>query len=617
MASLPALSFRAKLVAAMMVVVVGVTGSTLYVTQQRVQETYRNLFENQFKTQVASMTREQANRLGQICDQLVALSGNVRLIAAMEAGDTRRMYETAADELRDVIRPMGQGPGPRDRMLNLRRNAPVADRAMQATYLRLLDAEGNELIPPVREGPLARLVGPKMDQRKLPAATQQFYSRLLEEPEVQHIGYLTPSMENARVQLIEVVATKVIDSFSDSVMGVILMGFPVLNTSEEIMERMTGLRSGIWLDGALYSKSIPEEHNALVASKVGDVVQEAVKEGYAGFTGRFGTERFRVFVQALNPDSVFPTAFQVCLYSLESQFRDQKDLTVRIVFFGSVVLLGGLILCLLISHGFAAPVRDLVAGTEALQNGDFQYRVPVRSRDEIGRLAESFNLMAEDLALKEKYRSVLDMVADREVARQMMEGTVRLGGEDRVISVLFCDIRGFTALTHDMPPGEVIEMLNEHMTALTRVVYEHHGVVDKFVGDLIMAVFGAPKSYEQDAWNASRCALRMIEERVRLNQSSRFRIDVGIGVATGEAVAGCMGSEDRLNYTVLGRTVNLAARLCSKAGINEVVVDEATLAEVRQFAESEALPPMDLKGFDRPVPAHRLTALTSQPRENS
>ena len=117
---------------------------------------------------------------------------------------------------------------------------------------------------------------------------------------------------------------------------------------------------------------------------------------------------------------------------------------------------------------------------------------------------------------------------------------------------MFCDIRGFTALTQNMNPTEVIAMLNEHMTVLTRVVTEHHGVVDKFIGDSIMALFGAPKSYGDDALNAVRCAQQMMAERAKLNATSVYKIQMGIGLASGRVLAGNMGSADRSNYTVLG-----------------------------------------------------------------
>ncbi len=313
----------------------------------------------------------------------------------------------------------------------------------------------------------------------------------------------------------------------------------------------------------------------------------------------------------LNPDSPFPPAYHVAVYSLAGALKTQQELRFQILVFSMAAVLCALILSLLISHGLSTPLRELVAGTAAVRRGELQVRVPVRSRDEVGELASSFNEMTEGLAQKEMYRTVLNMVADEKVAQALVNGQLALGGELREISVLFCDIRGFTPLTENMPPEEVIEMLNEHMTALTRVVKEHNGVLDKFVGDLLMAIFGAPVSHENDTLNAARCALRLMQERDKLNNSSRHQLKIGIGIATGKVVAGCMGSADRLNYTVLGERVNLASRLCSQAEPGQVVIDQSTREKLGDAITTTPLPALNLKGFKDNVVAYELTEVHS------
>ena len=208
---------------------------------------------------------------------------------------------------------------------------------------------------------------------------------------------------------------------------------------------------------------------------------------------------------------------------------------------------------------------------------------------------------------------MLDLVADREVADDLIAGRLTLGGELREASVVFCDVRGFTALTERMEPGEVIALLNEHMTALTRVVYANGGVVDKFVGDQVIALFGVPRSTGHDAYAAVRAAREMIEARTTLNARAARPLDVGIGVASGTVVAGCLGSADRLNYTVLGERVNLAARLCAQAGQMEVLIDDATQRRLGALVGVEAVPPLALKGFSAPVVAYRLRAVGPLP----
>jgi class 3 adenylate cyclase len=126
-----------------------------------------------------------------------------------------------------------------------------------------------------------------------------------------------------------------------------------------------------------------------------------------------------------------------------------------------------------------------------------------------------------------------------------------------------------------------------------------------------MAVFGAPQSAGNDSLNAVLSAQRLIEERTRLNRTSRYRIDVGVGIASGMVVAGCMGSDDRLNYTVLGGRVNLAARLCAKAERMQILIDEATRERVADVITVETLPALQLKGFTLPVEAFRVTAVGS------
>ena len=217
----------------------------------------------------------------------------------------------------------------------------------------------------------------------------------------------------------------------------------------------------------------------------------------------------------MNPGSVFPEANLVSLYPLADLHRRQRELLWRITTIGGAGLLAAAIVGSLFARRLSQPVHDLVTGTTEIKQGNFEVRLQKRTNDELGALADAFNEMAAGLAQKEKYRAVLQLVTDRSVAEELMSGAVQLGGETREVSVIFCDIRGFTGISQGMKPADVVAMLNEHMSALTQIVHQHHGVVDKFVGDSIMTLFGAPKSYGQDAISAVRCAWDMIRERER------------------------------------------------------------------------------------------------------
>ena len=266
---------------------------------------------------------------------------------------------------------------------------------------------------------------------------------------------------------------------------------------------------------------------------------------------------------------------------------------------------GALLLCGLVGVGLSRsltrPVRDLVAATGRVAKGDYEAEVDVESEDEMGTLANAFNDMTRGLLMREQYRSVLNKVVSTDVAEELMKGDVELGGENRDMSVLFADIRGFTPLTQGMEPQEVIGFLNECMDKLSRAVDAEGGVVDKFIGDEIMAVFGAPVAQEDHACRAVRAALLMREGVAEMNAERSRRGDpplsVGIGIASGVAVAGNMGSTDRLNYTVLGETVNLAARLTDQAKPGEILISELTHEQATDGLVASCVGRRDLKGF--------------------
>jgi len=280
---------------------------------------------------------------------------------------------------------------------------------------------------------------------------------------------------------------------------------------------------------------------------------------------------------------------------------------------GAGALALALLFGLFLSRSLTRPVLALVSATGKVARGDYETEVEVTTEDEIGTLATAFNEMTRGLLLKERYRSVLNKVVSTDVAEELMKGDVELGGENRHITVLFADIRGFTALTEGMEPQKVIGFLNECMERLSAAVEVEGGVVDKYVGDELMAVFGAPVSRGGDALKAVRAALRMRQAMAELNADRERRgaapVGLGVGLSTGLAVAGNMGSKERLNYTVLGDTVNLGARLCSGAAAGEILISEATRAEVGASLEVESREAQAFKGFSSAIQVFQVVSL--------
>jgi adenylate cyclase len=187
---------------------------------------------------------------------------------------------------------------------------------------------------------------------------------------------------------------------------------------------------------------------------------------------------------------------------------------------------------------------------------------------------------------------------------------VKLTGDKRPIAVLFSDIRGFTSLAETMNPDEMARHLTEYFTEMVECVFRHGGTLDKFIGDAVMAQWGAPLGAPDDADRAMAAALDMMRELAALNArwgaEGRPRLEIGIGLNFGEAFAGNIGSERRLEYTVIGDTVNTASRLCSAAGPGEILLSDDLRRVLVHVPPLEECPPMELKNKLRPVPVFRV-----------
>ena len=185
---------------------------------------------------------------------------------------------------------------------------------------------------------------------------------------------------------------------------------------------------------------------------------------------------------------------------------------------------------------------------------------------------------------------------------------VKLGGDKRTVSVLFSDIRGFTAMSETMRPDEMAKLLSEYFTEMVECVFRHGGTLDKFIGDAVMAQWGAPLAEIDDPDRAMRSAIDMMRELEQLNvrwrDEGRPTISIGIGLNCGEVFAGNIGSERRLEYTVIGDTVNTASRLCGAAAGGEILMSELFMKQLKEPPKLKSHPPMELKGKSQPLPVY-------------
>jgi class 3 adenylate cyclase len=265
---------------------------------------------------------------------------------------------------------------------------------------------------------------------------------------------------------------------------------------------------------------------------------------------------------------------------------EQQSGFIRGVILGAAGLtaVAGLLVALLLARGIANPLVHLSRSAEQVRRGDYSAQVAVTSQDEVGTLQDAFNLMVRGLDEREHMRDLFGRAVSPQVAELFVSGGLELGGEVREVTVLFSDIRGFTSLSESLPPQQVIAFVNEFLDEMHAAIQGVGGVVHKLGGDSIMALFGAPVANPDSPRVALHAALRMRARLAALNARRRSRgevpLRIGIGINTGPVVAGGVGSEDRLEYTVLGDTVNAAARLESLTkdfAEYDILVSEATL----------------------------------------
>ncbi len=411
----------------------------------------------------------------------------------------------------------------------------------------------------------------------------------------------------------------------------LVVAVPVRDLDEEVGTVILGYEIDDWAAGDIHEYQPVEDQVAyavgtdLAATSFGPEARVAVAEAFRGplparagdppFVRdmQIGAEPYRAVISAVHAAEEARPIYSAVFLSLRSlrAFRDQAR---AITFAVAVIALGVAVLTSIrFAQQVSAPVRELVQGTRRIARGEYSTRILASSRDELGELADSFNHMAADLSTKEKVRAVLHKVVSKEVAEELLRSDLGLSGRLVRATLVFADLRGFTAMTRGMPPSAVVAMLNEYMTAMSEEILACRGIVDKYVGDEIIGVFGAPRSYGNDAVSAVRSAVRMRARLEKVNEARAARgepsLAMGIGIHTGDVVAGCMGSPDLLSYTCIGEAVNLASRLCGSARGGQVMISDETRRAVGETVVARPLDAILVKGFPDPVPVHEVVEM--------
>jgi adenylate cyclase len=284
----------------------------------------------------------------------------------------------------------------------------------------------------------------------------------------------------------------------------------------------------------------------------------------------------------------------------------------------AVFFLSSLAVARRLSTTIRRPVREQMLFADAVRGGDLARRVEVVGRDEMAQLAESLNEMVKGLQERDRVKDVFGRYVTKQVSEKILQGQIKLGGERRRVTVLFSDIRGFTTMSETMPPEEVVALLNDYFSEMVEAVFEQDGVLDKFIGDGMLAVFGSLEEIPDHPRRAALAALRMKALLGKINSQraavGQPPLHIGIGIHTAEVVVGNIGSRRRLEYTVVGDGVNTCSRVESlnKEFGTTILVTESTRAELGDEFECRLMPETPMKGKSRLL---RIFELVGRDRE--
>jgi len=289
-----------------------------------------------------------------------------------------------------------------------------------------------------------------------------------------------------------------------------------------------------------------------------------------------------------------------------------RKIQFTVVFISAIFLIIGIIGSVFFSNLITRPVGNLVKGVKKVAAGNFDVQIRKSSSDEIGLLTLAFNEMTSSLKDKKLIKEAFRRYVSHQVADQIFQNPEKylssLKGERRKVAILFADIKDFTPMAEMMEPEEVVRILNRYLSFMTEAVFKFQGTLDKFIGDCVMAVYGAPLFLKNATEMAVRTAVEIQKNIIDLNkkmiENREKPMDVGIGINTGEAVVGNIGSEDRrLDYTVIGDNVNLASRLQTAAntmGI-KILITKKAYRDVSEKVVAYEIPPIRVKGKREPI----------------
>ena len=289
-----------------------------------------------------------------------------------------------------------------------------------------------------------------------------------------------------------------------------------------------------------------------------------------------------------------------------------KHVTTELLYIGLLSIAAAITVAFLIGKMLKKDTKQIITSVKAVASGDFTTQINIHRPDELGEIAEGINEMSQGLRLREQIKEAFGRFVNPQVAATFIDKFVKdgehikMGGQKQYVVILMADLRDFTALSETMEPDALITLLNAYFSAMVEVIHSEGGVVDKFMGDAIMAVFGLADT--QDPESATlRAAIKMRSALEQLNikfkKEGKPQLDNGIGIHSGEVIAGYLGSQERLEFTVIGSAVNVTSRIEEQTKVlsKNILISEMTVEKIDKSLKTSYVETLQLKGVSEEI----------------
>ncbi len=570
-------SLRWKLLSGFVGLVLIIVLSLLFSLGQLVENRIRADVDQNFVEAGRVFERIQDIRFRQLRQTAILLADIPSVKAAITTGDTVTVNQKIREEL----------------VWLLDFNPIIPDSLIPESYFTNPDSSGLLMISDSQGQPLGRLATsglPTFSIADRPGVTEALNGFMPNQPFIWE--------ENGRY--FNVITLPIFAGFNQ--LGTLTYGLPIREQEAIQLSNDVGLEVIFFVDDQIIAESfenLPEADEQIVSRRMFEASYEVLNTNEASTSEiTLNSETWLIYLAPMFQNRAgFEgiKGYYGVAKSLDDALGPLKNLQLLIFVIGFFAIIASVFVSIFLTRKIVHPIDLLVDGVQRVEKEDFSEPVPVVTKDEIGTLTGAFNHLVENLQerllmLKFVSTATLDAIK-KDLTR------IEPGGERRNITVFFSDIRGFTSWSEKNTPEQVIDMLNNLLSFQADIVQSLGGDVDKFVGDELVAVFQGPKK-DQDAVQAAIQIQKKLPEMLGTGQKD---LAVGIGINSGEVVMGAMGSQTRMDYTVLGSSVNLGARLCSAAGKHQILISNSVFMNLERKIRTKELEPIQVKGISEPV----------------